>query len=73
MLSQAALRVTVIRPCLAEFLTNLYRAPWQSFPIIYHVPRLLYTSLCVYAEDGLYELTLVSPRNYFLYTPLLPG
>lgn len=25
------------------------------------------------AEDGPYELTLISPRNYFLFTPLLPS
>ena len=25
------------------------------------------------AEGGPYELTLVSPRNYFLFTPLLPS
>ncbi|KAK9843346.1 hypothetical protein WJX74_010709 [Apatococcus lobatus] len=25
------------------------------------------------AANGRYEVTLISPRNYFLYTPLLPG
>ena len=25
------------------------------------------------AADGHYDVTLVSPRNYFLYTPLLPS
>jgi NADH dehydrogenase FAD-containing subunit len=25
------------------------------------------------AENGEYELTVVSPRSYFLYTPLLPS
>jgi hypothetical protein len=25
------------------------------------------------AADGQYELVVVSPRSYFLYTPLLPG
>ena len=24
-------------------------------------------------SNGPYDVTLVSPRNYFLYTPLLPG
>jgi hypothetical protein len=25
------------------------------------------------ADDGQYELVVVSPRSYFLYTPLLPS
>ena len=29
--------------------------------------------LLLRAAAGLYDVTLVSPRNYFLYTPLLPS
>ena len=28
---------------------------------------------CYTAADGPYDVTMVSPRNYFLYTPLLPS
>ena len=28
---------------------------------------------CVGAGDGWYDVTIVSPRNFFVYTPLLPG
>lgn len=28
---------------------------------------------CAAAAAGPYDVTLVSPRNYFLYTPLLPS
>lgn len=32
-----------------------------------------FLTVCLHAAVGPYDVTLVSPRNYFLYTPLLPS
>lgn len=39
-----------------------------------HVEQLHYTDMCLNVScSQKYDITLVSPRNYFLYTPLLPA
>ena len=39
-----------------------------------HAEQLRYTDICLNVScSQKYDITLVSPRNYFLYTPLLPA
>ncbi len=48
----------------------------RPLPATHGLPCLQELMLCVHpvpAADGQYDVTLVSPRNYFLYTPLLPS
>ncbi len=40
---------------------------WGSMSFVKNLPK------ATTGEHGWYDLTVVSPRNYFLYTPLLPG
>ena len=40
---------------------------WGSMSFVKNLPA------AQTGEGGWYDLTVISPRNYFLYTPLLPG